>query len=182
MCEKKTVLSVILGVAIVALISSIVVVTIDGFTLLFDYNVLFKDVKGTYHNTVSILELVAVAISVVFAIAITVVSIFAKNKRIKLVFLIINVSAAIVTVVYFVITVIVLRNIIPAKAYYGIAVYSLNYSMFTAYLTNVASLTVSLVLSAVSILLLTRLKAKHSSENTEACANNTEQAENNITE
>lgn len=187
MCEKKTVLSVVLGVAIVALISSIVAAAIDGFTLLFDYKVLFRGVTGTYgtyYRTVSVLEIVSAVIAIAFAVALVVVSILAKNKRGKLILIIVTTAVAIVAIAYFVITVIVLRSIIPASKTYGSVVKALNYTMFTAYLANVASLTVSLVLSAVALLLLACLKSKRNAEKADVCGNSNtaEQTENNITE
>lgn len=141
MSEKKTILSVVFGVAIVALIIATVSSIVDSFTLFCDYedvNInLYQTLLSEYSVAFGVLELIAGICGVAFVILAVAMK---KYKNIT-----ISILAAF-EVLYLIVTVIIMRNVISDMG----EISSKNYTAYIAYLTNVLAVTVPMAIVAVS--------------------------------
>lgn len=146
MKEKKIVLSVILGVSLVALIVALVAGIADSLSLLIDA----ENVNGVYYSEgynylVGGLEFGLIALGISF------VAVFccAKNKRNKIGIILASVLAG-----YFVITAIVLRVVLVVFSSWYIK--ATDYTLFMSYISSAITITVSAVLVCISFLLLVK--------------------------
>lgn len=153
MAEKKTVLAVILGVSIVSLVSALVACLITGVTML-DYEKMYNVNAeiADYSYTAGVLLITALAIGIVF------IALFVGIKKHRI---LVSIISASVVVLYFIITAIILKRTLHIYGYRVISGYnSTEYTMFTTYLTSVATLAVSVLLVTVSWILLDRSSKK----------------------
>lgn len=136
MNEKKLVASVVLGIALVSLITALVVALFDSF-------VLFIDFSNSYGYIIGAFMLVAVALGVAFLT----VFFTKKEKRVKL-----NFIMAIVFVSYCFVTIIVSRLLLLELPY--------SHERYTSYLAAAITLAVSTALVFSSWYYLTFIKKK----------------------
>ena len=154
MKEKKTVLSVILGVSLVTLIIALVAGFTDSLSLLIDG----ENVDGVYYSEgynylVGGLEFGLIALGISFA------AVFcrAKNKRNKVGIILASVLAG-----YFLITAIVLRALLSPWS-----IRATDYTLFMSYISSAITITVSAALACISFLLLTKTKEAEEIKQTE---------------
>ena len=145
MKEKKTVLSVILGVSLVILIVSLVTGLADSLSLMIDSGKINGvSYHKNYNYLVGGLEFGAVALGIAFVVTF----ICAKRKRDF-----IGLILAALLVAYLVITAIVLRVKVPT---YNNELITSDYTLFAAYLSAVVPLAVLTTLTYLSSLFLSR--------------------------
>lgn len=145
MKEKKMIASVILGVALVSLISALVAALAESLTLFIDVNnVQGASVNSDYANAVAGVTVGGVVLGIVF------VAVFLANKNYRLA---VNLSLSIAFVWYCVASMIVLRCIKPRMA-------AATYATFTSYVTTAITLMVSAALVLAAWLYLTLIKKK----------------------
>lgn len=155
MKEKKIVLSVIVGVSLVALIIALVAGLADSLSLLIDgkhiSDIDYSKKDYGYVDAVGVLELCAIALGMAFVT----IKICSEAKPSKSLFVAETVLAALLTV-YLIVTAIVLRMTQPLTA--GDLMYAKYYTLFTSYLTTAITVTVSALLAYFSSLFLSRAK------------------------
>ncbi len=153
MSKKEVVLSVILGVALVSVVSTAIALIIDAFSLIVDYDAVYIfNSKYKYQYAIGVLELVAVAITIGLAVAICIV----KGKRSLL-----SVILACVMTMFCIVSIIILRLNVDGEYNSSYGYYKLNktdYTLFLAYVTSVISLAVSVLVSVVSYMMLSHNK------------------------
>ncbi len=153
---KKTVLSVILGVAAVSLATAVIVVLIDGFTMLVDYKGLSPSKDYAYNYVIGALEIVFAFMALIFAVVIPVL----RRRGFVPAIVFAGVSA-----LYFMVTVIILRTNVDSSPYsLGDYIYidrldTQDYTLFTSYMTNTLTITISAIISSVAYALLCRDKS-----------------------
>ncbi|MDE6677171.1 MAG: hypothetical protein K2K12_05625 [Clostridia bacterium] len=152
MKEKKIVLSVILGVSLVALIIALVSGLADSISLMIDggkiKSLYYEDEK--YHCLVGGLEIGLISLGIAFVA----VLIFVKGKGKK----ISTIILAELLTCYFIITTAVLRKVMPIDEFREHSIFAEEYALFVAYLSSAITITVSAILACVSSLLLGRAK------------------------
>lgn len=155
MNEKKTILSVVFGVSLVSYIVALLSVAIEGITMLDFENITSN--YGTklidYVSIAGILLIVALVMGIAYAL------VFAINKKNRK---LVNIVCACIITLYFIITAIALKASLHVSdsVRSGRGYNSTEYTMFTAYLTAVATQTVTMLIATVSWLLLDRLNKK----------------------
>lgn len=143
MKEKKMIASVILGVALVSLITALVAALAESLTLFIDESA-NENINVDYRNEMGGVTLGAVVLGIVF------VSVFFANKKYRFA---VNLSLTLALVAYAVLSLIVLRCVRPKLNVW-------NYSLFVSYLSAAISLAVSTALTFAAWLYLTLVKKK----------------------
>ena len=166
MKEKKTVLSVIIGITIVSLFTAIVAGVADGLSVLIDGDDIYQ-LGAHYHYEIGIgvLELVTVA----FGVAFLSVFLFAKGKNRR------NGMIVLISVMslYSVITLIIMKIIIPR--FNDGVMYNTDYAMFSGYMSMLLTFVVSSVLACVSSILLDKLKEAENIKESESSEGKSDQ-------
>lgn len=155
MKEKKLIASVILGVALVSLITAIVAGLAEGIPLLADMGNL-HEYKEDYNFLTGGLTLGGVALGAAFVI------VFFVNKKHRFS---VNLALAVAVVLYCLVTIIVLRIVVPATR--RDVPYLEEYVLFTAYLTTAVTFIVSTALAFAAWLYLTLVKKKEEAKKPE---------------
>lgn len=149
---KKTVLSVILGVALVSFITAAIALLVSMFQTLIDY-ASANHIDSDYQYIVGVMQIFLFLIALGFTLGI----IFAKKKRKKLSIIFSAVSAG-----FLLSSTVALRICIEGYTSYSND-YFLNqyeYNLFTTYLTGALSLVISVVIATVAYIMLLRIAAK----------------------
>ncbi|MCH5163168.1 MAG: hypothetical protein J1G38_06740 [Clostridiales bacterium] len=160
MVKKETICNVVLGVALVSLVSAVIGALIESMTLLIDYNDVNRFDEYLYPYAIGAVEMGLALAAIGFTAAI----VAAKKKRNKL-----TIVAAVVILLYFIASVIVFR--INVETYARGRIDSRDYSLFLSYVTTSVSLAISAVLAAGAYIMLAWNKKQ---DNAEAVAPSTE--------
>lgn len=150
MKEKKTVASVVLGVALVSLITALVAGFAESLTLFIDPEELNVTYEEDYNYLIGGLTLGGVLLGIAF------VAVFLANKKIRFA---VNLSLAIAVVAYCVAAIIATRVTVPISGYSG-GLRAMEYALFTSYLTAAITLMASTALTFAAWAYLARLKKK----------------------
>lgn len=150
MKEKKTVASVVLGVALVSLITALVAGFAESLTLLIDSGELNLTYEEDYNYLIGGLTLGGVLLGIAF------VAVFLANKKFRFA---VNLGLAIAVVAYCLVAIIATRFTVPFSGYYG-GWNTTQYTLFTSYLTTEITLMVSAALTFAAWAYLARLKKK----------------------
>ena len=153
MKEKKIVLSVVLGVSLVALITALVAGLADSLSLLIDGLGGYSQKNVGYVIAIGVLELCLSGLGIAFVA----LKIRAMVKPSNGTFIAETVLAAVIGG-FFVITLIVLRVTQPTNSQNEL--FAQYYALFTAYLGAAITVTVSALLAYLSSLFLNRLAKK----------------------
>ncbi|MDE7464145.1 MAG: zinc ribbon domain-containing protein [Clostridiales bacterium] len=160
MTKKETVVSVILGVAIVSLITSVIAVAVDSFAMLIDYNGVSGKSGYAYPYVIGGLEL----FFAIMVVSFSAISLALKGKTRDILIIVLG----IVTLLFFMISIIVLRLNVDSEYYNGEHYISTkDYTLFSSYLTLSVTLTISVIATVVSYFILTRSKAAQAPAATE---------------
>ncbi|MCH5163169.1 MAG: zinc ribbon domain-containing protein [Clostridiales bacterium] len=151
MTKKETVYAVILGVALVSLASAVMSAIVAAFILLIDFGDLIGSSDYLYNYAIGVVELMFALV----AIGLTVAIILGKKVRILL-----SVISAAVAVLYFIISVVILRENVGV---YNGYVSTGDYQLYGEYVTAATALMISAVLSAIFFILFAR-KPKQTAE------------------
>lgn len=150
MKEKKMVLTVILGVSLVALITTLVSTFIEGLSLLTDLqNIYDLGYNKKLMNTLGGMEIGAVALGIAF------VAVFLFNRKKRS---LVNLILTILVVLYFVATTIAAKAVLPRYKDYILS--ATHYSYFVTYLSAMIAITIPAVLVFVSSLILEKNKSE----------------------
>lgn len=154
MKEKKLIASVILGVALVSLITALVAAFAEVLTFFIDW----ENVQGLYtHDDYNYIA-GGLAVGGVF-LGVAFVAVFFANKKNRFKT---NLGLAVALISYCVVSLIVLRILIPSGDGYfeSAALFANDYALFTSYMTTAITLMVSCALTIAAWLYLTLIKKK----------------------
>ncbi len=150
MKEKKMISCVILGGALVALITALVAAFAESLTLFIDaVNVQGIDTRDDYQYVAGGITIGGVLLGIVF------VAVFFANKKKRI---LVNAILGGLVVAYSVISLVVLRLLIPLDYYDMMSAGA--YALFTSYLTTAITIAVSTALTFAAWLYLTLVKKK----------------------
>lgn len=150
MKEKKLIASVILGVALVSLITALVAAFAESLTLFIDIGIVNGlKISDDYQYVVGGLTIAGVLFGITF------VTVFFANKKKRI---LANAILGGVVIAYSILSLVVLRVLIPTNYYDEI--YPQEYSLFTSYMTTAITIAVSCALTFAAWLYLTLVKKK----------------------
>ena len=148
MKEKKIVLSVILGVSLVALITALIAAFADSLSLLLDAKIINNTTyRDEYVDIIGGMEMGAVALGIAF------VAVFLCNRKKRN---LANFILALLVVLYFVASTVAAREVVPIAN--KVLISAGNYPLFAAYLNTMITVAVPAVLVFISSLLLGKAK------------------------
>lgn len=155
MKEKKTVASVVLGVALVSLITALVAGFAESLTLLIDSGELDITYEEDYNYLIGGLTLGGVLLGIAF------VAVFLANKKNRFA---VNLGLAIAVVAYCLVAIIATRVTVPTVKHNIYNIYYIlrttEYTLYSSYLTTAITLMASTALTFAAWAYLARLKKK----------------------
>lgn len=150
MKEKKTVASVVLGVALVSLITALVAGFAESLTLFIDPEELNVTYEEDYNYLIGGLTLGGALLGIAF------VAVFLANQKNRFA---VNLGLAIAVVAYCLVAIFATRFTVPFAEYRG-GLSTREYTLYSSYLTTAITLMVSTALIFAAWAYLARLKKK----------------------